>query len=109
MLNGHEHPFIGPSPEELGQAQKRLAEAAGKQPMTPGGAAISAYINGVVNAATLSALVEYCTTRVEADAAMDFGTILLKHIETKTELLNQTAREATRLQVVGADAIRGHG
>jgi hypothetical protein len=99
MLNGHD------IEDPLKAAQQRLAEAAMAQPMTPAGATISAYVNGVVNAATLSALLEHCLG--EGDFPDAFKTILLRHINAKIDLFQNTAKEAPR--IITQQAIAGHG
>jgi hypothetical protein len=84
-LNGHEVEL-----DPVLAAQQRLAKACMQQQLSPQGAGISAFVNGVVNAATVSALIEYIA---EKDL-FKFNELLLKHLEAKAELFENTAKNA---------------
>ncbi len=98
-INGHPEPL----PEDaLRTAQGRLAQACMRQPMTPSGVAISAFVNGTLAKVALDALMEYVLT--DADAKARFTAIMIEHLEAKSTLLENTAREAPRII-----ATAGHG
>ena len=102
MLNGHE--AMSPIPA----AQQALADACIKVPKSHQAISISAYVNTVVNGATLSALVEYCTTRCTEEAQMDFDTIWLKHLTAQIARFTELAEEQPKiLTIPGLPA--GHG
>lgn len=87
-------------------AQQRLAEACMKQAMTPQGVAISAYINGVINGVGLQALIELSTETVvyETTKSERFIELLIKNLDAKTDVFEQTARDTPRIMQVA-----GHG
>jgi len=106
MLNGSLADLTPNDP--IKAAQQKLAEAAMRQPMTPNGVMISAYVNGVVNAATLSALLEHVLgdDKGIGEFHADFAALLLKHLQAKTDLFENTAKEAPR--IIAAQSL-GHG
>lgn len=99
MKSAHDEAMLTES-DPIKAAQQQLAEVAMRQPMTPNGATISAYVNGVVNAATLSALIEHCLGGV--DFTPQFREILLRHIRAKIDLFENTAKAAPRI-ITGLD------
>jgi hypothetical protein len=85
-------------------AQKRLAEAALKQPMTPQGAAISAFVNTTLLTCKVDALVQWCVESagnldlaLPCSATQRFEHILIEKLNAKADIFENTAREAPRI------------
>jgi hypothetical protein len=76
-------------------AKQRLAEACMKQGMTPQGAGISAFVNGVVNAALLAAVFEFLVMDEACREVLE--PLWLKHLAAKADLFENTARETPRI------------
>lgn len=94
-------------PSLLEQAQQRLANAALKQPMHPAGAAISAYVNGMLQSARIDALVDVLanppnTTWSMAEA---IDAAIVRALTRKAEELETQALKAQLLQPAASASI----
>lgn len=107
LINGAVHE-IPQTP--LQEAQARLQRAGMKQPLTAEGAAVSAYVNGLLHSARLSALIEY-TLEPNQNATWTpqerFESIFVRELNAKAELLESTARRAPL--ILAASSVAGHG
>src|ERR1700684_3030180 len=92
--------------EDINRAQRRLIDACMKVPLQPGGHAISAYVNSTLLGAQVAALVEY-TQPFELDAEGNpimkttFQEMLIKHLNERAGMFENTAKEAPRIQLAG--------
>jgi hypothetical protein len=83
----------------LQSAQDRLAKAAMQQPMTPNGAAISAYVNGIMASAKMGALLQMVIELFddEAEATARFNALLVAALNAKAQVLEDTIANAPRV------------
>lgn len=99
MINGHEPSTLA---DHLKLAQQRLADACMKLPMNPQSAGISAFVNGAVLNAKISALIEYVAPFELDDTGSPimkatFEETLLKHLERDAGQLEGAVREQPRI------------
>lgn len=99
MLNGHAPSTLA---DHLLLAQKRLADACMKLPMNPQTAGISAFVNGAILNAKITALIEY-TAPYELDETGNpvmkatFEETLLKHLERDAGQLEGAVKNQPRI------------
>lgn len=87
-------------------AQQRLAQAALKQPMHPGGAAISAYLNGMLQSARIDALIEVMVDLPNGNQMQEaIDAAIVRHLNKKADELENQALKMTLAQSV-TDASR---
>jgi hypothetical protein len=92
--------------EEIARGQRRLIDACMKVPLQPGGHAISAYVNSTLLGAQVAALVEY-TAPFDLDSDGNpimkgtFQELLVKHLNERAAMFENTAKEAPRIQLAG--------
>jgi len=92
-------------------AQKRVVEAALKQPMTPQGASISAFVNTTLLSCKVDALLAFLVDPIPeldyANTAQErFDQLLVAKLNEKADIFENTAREAPR--ILSSAHLAGH-
>lgn len=100
-----------PQDSPLQVAHKRLANAAMRQPMDPASAAISAYVNGMLQSARLSALIAFTLEPVlnaTWTAEERFESLFIKFLGEASDLLETKAAQAPRLVAANGAALKAN-